>query len=37
MRWNLLSTVGVDNGPVDYLPVFFVLLLAVGLGVGYQL
>lgn len=33
MRLKLLSTVGFDNAPIDYLPVFFVLLLAVGLGV----
>ena len=33
MRLILLSVVETDNTPVDYLPVFFVLLLAVGLGV----
>ena len=37
MQVLFLSAVSPDNGPVDYLPVFFLLLLALALGGGQLL
>ena len=37
MQVLFLAAVKPDNGPVDYLPVFFLLLLALGLGGGQLL
>jgi len=37
MQVLLLSAVSPDNGPVDYLPVFLLLLLAIALGGGQLL
>ena len=37
MQVLLLNAVSPDNGPVDYLPVFFLLLLAIGLGASQLL